>query len=156
MIKDLKKKNKDYEQLIEEVNGELELFNAEKHLIKAKLKTLLTEYCSLDEDSYNMDDDSDKLEEYLEKLEKALSVWKQRTLEESRSLYTQRISELEDKKLQLESDFWGQIDELNEMIEGLKQENEEMKGVKDDLEELIQQFDVNEKQFKEQLENAKS
>lgn len=31
-----------------------------------------------------------------------------------------------------------------------------MKGVKDDLEELIQQFDVNEKQFKEQLENAKS
>ena len=49
-----------------------------------------------------------------------------------------------------------QIDELNEMIEGLKQENEEMKGVKDDLEELIQQFDVNEKQFKEQLENAKS
>jgi len=75
-------------------------------LIKAKLKSLLTEYCSLDEDSYNMDEDSDKLEEYLEKLEKALIAWKQRTLEESKSIYTQWISELEDKKQKAETDYW--------------------------------------------------
>jgi len=47
----------------------------------------LTEYCALDEDSYNMDEDCEKLEEYLEKLEKALSSWKTRTLEESKSVY---------------------------------------------------------------------
>lgn len=42
------------------------------------------------------------------------------------------------------------------MIEGLKQENEDMKTAKLDLQELTQMFDKNEKMFREQLEGANS
>mgnify|MGYP001299670736 CR=1 FL=1 len=82
---------------MEEINSQLEEFNAEKHVIKAKVKAILIEYCNLEDESYSVEGDQDlDLDDYLNKLELALNSWKSRVIDESKSMFTQRISELED------------------------------------------------------------
>ena len=82
---------------MEEINSQLEEFNAEKHGIKAKVKAILIEYCNLEDESYSVEGDQDlDLDDYLNKLELALNSWKSRVIDESKSMFTQRISELED------------------------------------------------------------